>query len=60
MTGTNKSVKEPPSWRKKFSVMDEKSEIRNDEPSDTSETEVEQLLRETITEIGMSIEKCKD
>ena len=27
---------------------------------ETSKSEVEQLLRETITEIGMSIEKCKD
>ena len=58
---------------KTFSVMNEKSEIRIDEPSkahngkaiatgfhgDTSETEVEQLLRETLTEIGMSIENAR-
>ena len=59
---------------KKISDIDEKCEIRNDEPnrthddqnqgkavvtgfhSETSESEVEQLQKETITEIGMSIQ----
>ena len=62
---------------KKFSMRDEKSEIKADESSkvhedqnhgkavatglhgDSSEQEVEQLLRETIKEIGMSTENAK-
>ena len=62
---------------KKISVIDEKSEKRNDEPnrahddqnqgkavvtgfhSETSESEVEQQLREMITEIGVSIENAR-
>ena len=62
---------------KKFSMIDETSEIKADGPSkvhedqnhgkavatgfhsDTSEQEVEQMLRETLTEIGLSTEDAK-
>ena len=49
---------------KKFSLRDETSEKKTDESSkvhdgDSFEQEVEQLLRETKTEIGMSTENAK-
>ena len=59
MTDTSKSVKESRIWKRKSLTRNQGKAVVTGFHSETSEPEVIQLLKESMTEIGMTIENAR-